>query len=150
MPFGKGASRRVLSWLCRTGWDVHVSLHRTLLVHTSGSPGAIEDDKQPCTHPPTPNINQHNNHHTPNGTAGYDEYWVSLYVKTHLNPTTPPTQKNTTHTTTKHQQIYRHNERPNTRNPAGYDEYWVLEVHYNNPEEKAGLHDATGMEVRHT
>ena len=30
----------------------------------------------------------------------------------------------------------------------GYDEYWVLEVHYNNPEEEAGLHDATGMEAR--
>ena len=30
----------------------------------------------------------------------------------------------------------------------GYDEFWVLEVHYNNPEGKAGLHDATGMEVR--
>lgn len=33
------------------------------------------------------------------------------------------------------------------QNTTGYDEYWVLEVHYNNLDQKAGLHDSTGMEV---
>jgi hypothetical protein len=31
---------------------------------------------------------------------------------------------------------------------TGYDGLWVLEVHYSNPEEKAGLRDSTGLEVR--
>lgn len=44
-----------------------------------------------------------------------------------------------------------HAHQPHTVNQPitqGYDEYWVLEVHYNNPEERAGLRDATGMEAR--
>jgi hypothetical protein len=32
----------------------------------------------------------------------------------------------------------------------GYDEYWLLEVHYNNPENKAGLRDATGVEIAYS